>query len=469
VEGEAKGQLEQVRAVLSARGLVSLAGGGTVTSVVVASIAVMPESGAKAGLAVAVLGFWAWYLLHLHLGYAIRMPATMAADGSCVLGVTVPVAVICVLWTPSALGMAIVAAAVLGTMVVRTGVSADDAAAHPELISGTEWMCDWPLVMTVEKALRRQRWFGRPLLGLLRFLAPTRDTSCFVTTLLVVLATVTGAAVANTRAVHGAFHVPGHGWGRGADIASDATSNGDLPYDKVCAGLPTPGDGAPEPVAEFLRAVWLGGEDGDGHQIGGMGAGVGGCADTAVESAARAGTWVVGGYCGDELRSLAVVTPDGHATIMLGQVAVFANGQLAAGKLLGASERVNYKHGDLQSVSTTDGSYVLVRSEASGGELPVGTKLRLCAQSTDKDSPYTIVVPGALLPWEMSAEHEWVWPQLHAASSTGAVYTLRSAGGERIDSVQCDTPLSCVSEAGTVGTAGDSDAAAAELLRLPHG
>jgi hypothetical protein len=466
VTGDWREAWAQAWGVLSIGGLARLVLGGTVFSAAIALVPVMSAGMARGVVVLVTMGFWAWLLVHWCLGYGEALPATMRADLRSAVLLTAAATVVGVLWAPPALVLALVAAMMFVVVLVRTGLTTDDAAAYPELSSGTAWVLGLSLAKQFRRALRRQRIFGKPLLKLLRFMAPTRDVSCFATTMLIVLATVAGAAFANVPIVHDTLSIPGSAWTTeaGADDVS-ATESTDQSYDEICVGLPPPGEGVPVPAAEYLRALWLGGKDVDGNKVDGVGAGVGGCTHGAVAAAPRAGTWAVEGYCGSELRSLAIVMPDGRAVMMLGQVAAFARTQLRAGKLIGALPRVGVEDGDMQVVLTVDGSYVLVRDRQSEGRLPPGTKSRPCAQSTDLDSHYTIVTPGAVRPWAAAVASGWRWPRLTSATSTGGTFEFHDGGGNVDGRAQCTSPMDCVSDASVVGSSANADAAAVELLK----
>ncbi len=409
-----------------------------------------------------VAGSWLWHLTHLCLRYRRHLRAETYAMDVCLIGVTV------LAWrglvaTPRALVVALVGAVVVMAMCLCTGATIKAAHTHPQVMSGTKWVQSWRIYRWVEGWLDpHSRGVAAPVVAVLREIRPTRYASCFITALLLGGVVISGAAFANVPAIHGFLHVPGKSWDAGGDADGEDDSD-PKDYDEVCHGRLVPGKGAGQPQASTLHALWLGGEDAVGHQIDGVGAGVGGCADLAVRSSADGSTWVAIGYCEGEIRSVGMALPDGTGVIMLGQVAAFAAKALSEGRLVGASPRIAIGHGDLQMVHTVDGTYAFVRDHTSEGKLPSGTKSPPCAKTTDRDAKYTIVPPGSMASWAAAARVRWVWPR---STQQGRRIELRDGGGAVAAVVTCATPLDCADDQGVGGTEDNSDDAGNELVQL---
>jgi hypothetical protein len=450
--------------VVRTKGLLWLGGSGC--SFGGLSLAVLSRTATSVLLVSVVTGFWLWHLVHLHLRYRDHLPGETFAVDLAVVATTAG-AGYCVLATPKAVVVAVVGAAMVAGMGVATGATIVAAQDEPSLKTGTEWVRRRPIVKRLKRWLGpHRRLIARPVFALLRAMRPTRHAGCFVTTLLLGTSAVTAAAVTNVPAIHHVLPLPGRPWGEPAKAGrSEQQQEDPKDYDTICHGLPEPGEGAPRPQASTLRALWLGGEDAVGNDVDGVGAGVGGCADTAVSSSAQAATWAQVGYCRGNVRSVGMALPDGTAVIMLGQVAVFAAKMLHDGKLLGASPRVTVRHGDLQIVHTTEGSYAFVRDHVSDGKLPSNITSPPCAKATDRDVRYTIVTPGAMASWAATANATWTWPRLASVRPVGR-FEFRDDGGNVAAVATCTGIMDCEDDQGVVGTRTNSRAASAELVQL---
>ena len=183
----------------------------------------------------------------------------------------------------------------------------------------------------------------------------------------------------------------GSGGAGGEAAAEDGEDECAVAYD---------GEPAPSPYREQLAGLF--------HAEGAEAAG---CPNPARAVDGQQDVWYAKGFCGSELRSLAVTAPEYLPAILYQQAAEFADGRAADGVLLGASSRWPFRAGDLYVVNTTSGSYVLVRRRSSTGAVEAQGGSGSCDSYTTGNLPYTILPPGLVRLWLELVESEWVWPQ----------------------------------------------------------
>jgi hypothetical protein len=188
-------------------------------------------------------------------------------------------------------------------------------------------------------------------------------------------------------------------------------------YTEQCGHSVAPGDGAPNDMArEDLRALWLGNKD---EHIAGAGAEEAGCAGLARRESSQPsdptfGVIVAEGYCGQELRTLAVAAPGAPAVLLYQEAARIGLDLVERNRLLGASRRTAVGRGDGYLLDTPDGTAVLLRrSSARGTAEPIAPPTeRPCDRQYERNVPYVELQPALAALWisEMAREGAWLWP-----------------------------------------------------------
>jgi hypothetical protein len=246
-------------------------------------------------------------------------------------------------------------------------------------------------------------------------------------------------------------------------IATPVSSTS-VTYEDLCGTAFVPGEPAPAPQADALHALWLGGP-------GRLGAGAfeAGCAQPATEVDGGRGVWIARGTCGAELRSLGVATADGSAALLLQQAARFASREAQAGRLVGASDRIQVELGDLYVVTTVAGTYVLVRQRASAGSIDRRQPRRSCGEPTSENVRYTVLPPALAGLWLGLLRERWVWPAVdrsRQAPGTSFVFFADGVRQQVLARATCRGPLHCVLQAGGTTIASDGSAyVSAEEIR----
>jgi hypothetical protein len=211
-------------------------------------------------------------------------------------------------------------------------------------------------------------------------------------------------------------------------------------YEELCPGGKQPGRPAPEPWGSLLYALWLGNE-----WVEGAGAIEAGCAQTARRARGHPNLWLAYGVCGGARRSLGLADPHGTLSLLYQEAARFASAQERAGRLRGASPRIDVASGDLYLVHTTTGTYALVRSRKARGSTAATRAPRRCEDYTSENYPYTRVPPGLVWLWLSIAEDEWVWPELDTGSDpSGHRFAfVGEEGGGVVAHAYCSSDLRC--------------------------
>jgi hypothetical protein len=197
-----------------------------------------------------------------------------------------------------------------------------------------------------------------------------------------------------------------------------------------------PGRGAPAPIDDKLRQLWLG-------RLG-VGALIGGCPDRARRVEPESSVWYSAGRDGEPVVSLGVVAADGTSALLLGEPARFALNRAVDGSLVRASARARVAHGDLEVVDTQLGSFVFVREELRHGLLSV---------------PYTVLPPGLARIWLLAVRAKgWTWPELEHVRDGTTVFSFTSETGRIVGAATCTSETWCSSTIhGVVASTGFGD------------
>jgi len=207
-------------------------------------------------------------------------------------------------------------------------------------------------------------------------------------------------------------------------------------YTARCGPDREPGRGAPVPIDDMLRQLWLGRR--------GVGALIGGCAGPAHRVRPGSRVWYSVGRDGETVVSLGVVAADGTSALLLGGPARFALRRALDGSLVRVSARARVGHGDLEVVETQRGSFVFVRSEVRHGALGV---------------PYTVLPPGLARIWLLAARADgWTWPALERVRGGTSVFSFTSETGQVVGAATCTSDTWCSSTIrGIVARTGSGD------------
>jgi hypothetical protein len=206
-----------------------------------------------------------------------------------------------------------------------------------------------------------------------------------------------------------------------------------------------PGDGAPSPASDALRALWLGGQG-----IDGVGALVAGCAERAEPLPGIDGGWWARGTCDGQLRSVGLYVPGAKPALLLQRAASFAQDQAHNGQLKGAFSRLRIFAGDFYVVETSLGTYVLIRQSSGGGTTSQNPPAH-CGDLADGNIRYTIVPPGLVGIWLDHAQARWIWPVGVGDVAEPTSFEFLSADGAQIvGEASCQTQQSCSATIGNV-------------------
>jgi hypothetical protein len=315
---------------------------------------------------------------------------------------------------------------------------------------------------------RRAKAFLRPLKHvppfstlrvLLGWLTPRTEVSSYILGLFTGLLLIGCTAAASVEA-HAAHHlarrsvsIQARGFNRqtlfprrqltlskGAPVHTTSVDQAGRDYTQDCVGWPAPGAGAPAADRIQLASRFAG-----GGPVPGLGAPVAGCAFVTHPEYNEPTRWWVTGWCGPQLRSLAIAWP-GASAIMLEQVAVYARYLAMRGLLLSATRRVLVGDGDLQLLQTTYGSVVFVRLDSSAGEVTGGHRLGACAAPTSRAVRYVVLPPSMIALWVslMRQEHdEWLWPVYDRTRRGRAFSFVTADSGSNVANGSCTTNGNC--------------------------
>ncbi|HET7591107.1 MAG TPA: hypothetical protein VFK14_13115 [Solirubrobacterales bacterium] len=212
--------------------------------------------------------------------------------------------------------------------------------------------------------------------------------------------------------------------------------------------------GVPEPQREALALAW--------HEVHGLEPGlmealgfdVAGCPGPARPIPGLPDSWYAPSYCEGNLRGIALAF-DGldHPVFLLEQAAEFALPMIRDRQLVSAEDRFEVGgDGDAYVIDSREGSFVLVRDDASAGPVREGDGKTGCGEYTDRDVAYTVVGPGLLGPWQAVAAVTpgGVYPIADGAVSEGKVrFALRSTEDGIVATVRCLVSLlSCETKIG---------------------
>ncbi|HYQ77866.1 MAG TPA: hypothetical protein VEP91_02005 [Solirubrobacterales bacterium] len=212
--------------------------------------------------------------------------------------------------------------------------------------------------------------------------------------------------------------------------------------------------GVPEPQREALALAW--------HEVHGLETGpmealgfdIAGCPGRARPIPGLSNSWYVPGYCEGQLRGIALAF-DGleHPVYLLEQAAEFALPMIRNKQLISAEDRFSVGgDGDAYVIDSRDGSFVLVRDDASAGPIRDGDNKTGCGQYTDRDVAYTVAGPGLLGPWQAiaSVTPGGVYPIADGtANGDEERFALRSTEAGIVATVHClPSLLTCEAKIG---------------------
>lgn len=240
----------------------------------------------------------------------------------------------------------------------------------------------------------------------------------------------TGLAYGGIAAVDLLRDAVGHHGSAGRDRLDDEASTGkeDAPssdstqpsYADLCPQLPDPQDIEMElgDLFEYDGAV------------------AAGCGQPAIEVGTS--TWVSPGYCGPELRSLAVVGEGRDPVLLYGTPARFAWEKGLDGELLYA-EAKDPAGGEVVLVATGRGSFTFTRSSPT---LDRGSEIAVRCQDVDEvPRPFAELPPPLTYLWveRMNEMQAWAWPE--PVSGSDQIEISSPSGGSVYGS--CDGDFRC--------------------------
>lgn len=188
----------------------------------------------------------------------------------------------------------------------------------------------------------------------------------------------------------------------------DPESKTDPPsYAELCPAIPNPLD-----IGHHLGPLF--------RHDGAIKAGCG----TVPRRVADTGTWVAPGYCGSELRSLAISAPGEHPAIVYGTPARIAWAAALAGKLV-AVEVAEPNEGDVYLMATREGTYGFARPTRSIEEDP--GQPRSCSQVRGVARSFATLQPALVNLWVelMRRRAEWTWPKPRQGEPGSVIFTDR--------------------------------------------
>jgi hypothetical protein len=169
--------------------------------------------------------------------------------------------------------------------------------------------------------------------------------------------------------------------------ARQTSATGVPTYEDLCGKVP-PGAQLPEAQRQAMYDAWL--------QLGQPATG---CARPATLEPSTNSVYTIEGVCGGDFRALGIAGPEHAPAVLLDGAAMFARSLLVAGTLLGASSRYALGPGNFQVVYSTDGPWVLIRSETTDGHGALQSKATRCEQVRNGGATYTAVPPELAELW----------------------------------------------------------------------
>lgn len=210
--------------------------------------------------------------------------------------------------------------------------------------------------------------------------------------------------------------------GRGSPSEKEGQGNpvghqpweGDQPHGDYSARCQreTPGRLPDGKISQPLHDLWLAAGRG-------LGAGQGGCSNTAIPIPNFPGAYVSFGRCGPDNLTAGITLPAqattaAYAVMIQGtQGVAFTSKTLLDGTLAGATRRYNIGPGQMYAITTTAGSFLFVRPLTNGGPVPPAQRKPhgACDASSTVQYPYSVLSPAAArLLLDYVSTHGWVWP-----------------------------------------------------------
>ena len=365
------------------------------------------------------------------------------------------------------------ATAFLGVLLVPVPVNAAITVrvlAHPDIRCGRggDWVQGLPFVERLEAMLEPLAW--TPGWGQLRFFVrwlPPMPLVSSYTIVIVTLAFAMLTSFATAIGIHShhaktsadttsaaerffnaaVLHPRTHLALRSGLPSQPADTSGADSYAKLCYGWPTPGDPLPQlqsaiPVAQRLM---LRGRFEGAPSVAGDGARAAGCSWYAHRERQHPTVWWSSGWCGLQLRSIAIAWL-GASAIMLQQVAVVARSLLARGLLLSASARIDAGGGDVQVLHTAYGDVLFIRQAKSAGPAAAAGPLGACSAPASINVPYVVLPPAMTVLWGrlVAVLRAWVWPIYDRTKVGRAFDFVDPASGASIASGSCAPNGNCL-------------------------
>lgn len=215
---------------------------------------------------------------------------------------------------------------------------------------------------------------------------------------------------------------PGSTPGGGQAGSSPPPTRSPRTYAQLCPSLPDP----------------LAIQHGLGHLFRHHGAVQAGCGEQAMQVDESSGVWVAPGMCGNELRSLAVVSPGRPPVLIYGGAARLVSNHARARDLRYVEWTKVDGGGEVAVVGTSAGSFVLTQREsATSGRSHAAES---CGEVEVMAKKSTVLTPTMSDAWrQFVTRHGWVWPDQQA----GQELIMREGGGVVVAVAACRPSGAC--------------------------
>jgi hypothetical protein len=232
-------------------------------------------------------------------------------------------------------------------------------------------------------------------------------------------------------------------------------------YQQLCGAWP-PASPVAGDASDALYDAWV-------ERAGAPGAVFAGCADPIQPVPRVANTWYAEGRCDGELRGLGVVSATGDAAVVLYAAARLAEQFAIEGTLLRVEGRRDLGDGDMVVITTTKGSWMLIRA-TKGGEESSSADVGRCEGAAESGEPYVVLPPAAAHAFIgfIARTHTWAWPTELTRHGSGHRYSLRanaSAPASEIGGLSCASDSAC-RDTGVPDAVGPTQFAADDIAPL---
>jgi hypothetical protein len=188
-------------------------------------------------------------------------------------------------------------------------------------------------------------------------------------------------------------------------------------FNELCGDVIAPGDGIPVTESQQLKT--------EAEQVDrawhALGAAIAACPEMAKLVPKSTDVYYAYGDCEGQHRTLAVVSPEYPAQMVIDPLFTVARKLVEQGVLLGASIRTEIgPAGDFQILYTTSGPYVAIREFQTNGHGGPSKEPETCQQLKPAKVKYVVLPPGMVKLWlSLGALGEPTWPILERGSSSG--------------------------------------------------